>query len=248
MTLPRELQTMPQHFLVLQHLAVEHPGIFRDFMREDGITWDTVELDEGEKLPEVAGYDALLVMGGPMDVWEEDQHPWLVAEKAAIRRAVRDLGKPYFGFCLGHQLLAAALGGTVGKAAQSEVGIMDVTLTRAGSQHPLLAGVPDQFSTLQWHGAEVEMPPDGGSVLAQSPACAIQALAVGQRAFSIQFHVEIIASTVDDWYAIPAYRAGLHKALGDDGVDAFRQAAAARMPQFNTLARQLYDNWRAAWA
>lgn len=235
---------MSKRFLVLQHLAVEHPGIFRDFMHADGIAWDTVELDVGEALPDVADYDALLVMGGPMDVWEEHAYPWLVTEKAAIRRAVVDLGKPYFGFCLGHQLLAAALGGTVGKAARGEVGIMPVSLTEAGASHAFFAGVPPAFDTLQWHGAEVEMPPPGASVLAASNACAIQALAVGTRAFSIQFHVEVIASTVDDWYAIPAYRDGLHHALGDSGVDGFRAAASARMPAFNALARRLYDNWR----
>ncbi len=235
---------MTRRFLVLQHLAVEHPGIFRDFMRADGITWETVELDAGETLPDVAKYDALLVMGGPMDVWEEHEHPWLIAEKAAIRRAVVDLEKPYFGFCLGHQLLAAALGGTVGKAAQGEVGVMPVKLTEAGATHAFLAGVPSQFDALQWHGAEVEMAPPGASVLIASAACPIQALAVGTRAFSIQFHVEVIASTVDDWYDIPAYRDGLHRALGETGVDGFRAAAAAGMPAFNALARRLYDNWR----
>ena len=71
--------------LVFQHIAIEHPGIFRDFMAEDGVRWDAVELDAGEAIPALDPYDALIVMGGPMDVFEEDKHPWLVAEKRAIR-------------------------------------------------------------------------------------------------------------------------------------------------------------------
>ena len=73
------------HILVLQHERVEHPGVFRQFLREDGHTYDAVELDEGEALPSLDRYDALWVMGGPMDTWQEDTHPWLKDEKAFIR-------------------------------------------------------------------------------------------------------------------------------------------------------------------
>ena len=83
--------------LVFQHLNVEHPGVFRDFMREDGIEWQAVELDRGEPIPDLSDYDGLWVMGGPMDVWEEEQYPWLKAEKAAIREAVVDRQMPFLG-------------------------------------------------------------------------------------------------------------------------------------------------------
>ena len=98
------------HILVLQHAQVEHPGILRDFLKEDGHTWDVVELDQGEALRDIDEYDALWVMGGPMDVWQEAEHPWLKAEKKFIKQSVMDKGKPYLGLCLGHQLLAEALG------------------------------------------------------------------------------------------------------------------------------------------
>ena len=91
--------------LVFQHMEVAHPGIFREFLRADGIAWQAVRLDRGEPIPDLAAFDALWVMGGAQDVWQEAEHPWLVAEKAAIREAVsREM--PFLGICLGHQLLA----------------------------------------------------------------------------------------------------------------------------------------------
>ena len=80
--------------LVFQHLACEHPGIFRKFLEEDGVAWDAVKLDEGEKIPKLAEYDALWVMGGPMDVWDVDDNPWLIPEKRAIRQWVREVKRP----------------------------------------------------------------------------------------------------------------------------------------------------------
>ncbi len=231
-------------FLVLQHLDVEHPGIFRDFMHEEGIAFDTVELDAGESIPALDDYAAMIVMGGPMDVWEEDQHPWLVTEKALIRHSVLHDRRPFLGACLGHQLLGAALGGEVAKAARAEVGVMPVVLTAEGAAHAFFAGAPASFSCLQWHGAEVVTAPREATVLANSSLCAVQALAVGRHAFSFQFHVEVIPTTVDDWYAIPAYRDSLHATLGDDGAQQFRDDARRNMADFNRLARLLYNNWR----
>jgi GMP synthase-like glutamine amidotransferase len=179
-----------------------------------------------------------------MDTWEEDLHPWLKAEKAFIREAVRTRGLPYLGVCLGHQLLAAALAGEVGKAAVAEVGVMSVALNAAGLASPFFAGVAPHFNALQWHGAEVRRAPADATVLAHSPACAVQALAVGQRAFSFQFHVEVEPNTVNDWIAIPAYRDSLTLTLGADGADGFRRRASACMADFNALARIIYDNWR----
>ena len=99
--------------LVFQHMSLAHAGIFRDCLQADRIEWDVVALEAGEPIPALEDYDALLVMGGAQDVWQEAEHPWLTAEKRAIRAAVLEHEVPYLGICLGHQLLASALGGEV---------------------------------------------------------------------------------------------------------------------------------------
>lgn len=234
--------------LVLQHAREEHPGAFRRFLAEDGHAWVAVELDAGEPLPPLDGFDALWVMGGPMDVWEEAEHPWLAAEKAFIRAAVAERGLPFFGLCLGHQLLAEALGGAVGRAGTPEVGVMPVVLTEAGAGGVLFDGLPERFDCLQWHGAEITALPPGAELLAASPACAVQAMRWGPRAHSVQFHLEVEPDTVDNWAAIPAYAAALDRALGPGAVDRLRADCAARMDGFGATAERVYVNWLQATA
>ncbi len=169
--------------LVFQHIAIEHPGIFRDFLKQDGIRWDAVELDEGQPIPDLRAYDALWVMGGPMDVWDVEDNPWLIPEKRAIRQWVRDLKRPFLGICLGHQLLADSVGGTCGPQRPPEVGIMEISLTEEGKRDPVFARQPHTAKALQWHGVRVAQPPEDAVVLASSPACHCSALAVcGWRA------------------------------------------------------------------
>ncbi|MHA1529517.1 MAG: type 1 glutamine amidotransferase [Alphaproteobacteria bacterium] len=236
------------NILVLQHAASEHPGEFRRFLAEDGHEWAPVELDAGETPPPLDGFDALWVMGGPMDVWEEDQHPWLKGEKALIRQAVEGRGMPFLGICLGHQLLACALGGECAKAAAAEIGVLPVRLTGLGAESIFLDDVPAQFPCLQWHGAEVTRLPAGARVLATSPDCAVQAMSWGPRALSMQFHLEIEADTVANWAAIPAYRDALDDTFGPGGADRLAADCAARMAAFNTIAERVYINWLQAAA
>ena len=236
------------HILVLQHARVEHPGIFRQFLTEDGHSWDTVELDEMETLPDIAGYDALWVMGGPMDVWQEDEYPWLRDEKSFIRNAVEELGLPYLGFCLGHQLLADSLGGAVGKARSPEVGVMEVQLTEHGATGVFFDALDARFACLQWHSAEVSRLPSGAQVLATSPDCAVQAMRWGTRAYSVQFHVEVEADTVESWSGIPEYAASLEAALGQGAMRRLSADCAARAEEFAAIAERIYINWMQAAA
>ncbi|MGI9483180.1 MAG: type 1 glutamine amidotransferase [Hyphomicrobiales bacterium] len=229
--------------LVLQHARVEHPGSLRAFLEEDGHEWVPVELDEGEALPSLEGFDALWVLGGPMDVWEEDKNPWLVEEKAFIREAVEGRGLPFLGLCLGHQLLADALGGTCGKSQAPEIGVMNVQLTEEGASGVFFDGLPETFKSLQWHGAEVKQMPPGAKCLATSPDCAVQAMSWGPRAYSMQFHLEVEPDTVANWNAIETYANALKGALGEEGPELMQRACDDHMASFNKFAERTYINW-----
>jgi GMP synthase-like glutamine amidotransferase len=228
--------------LVFQHVSVEHPGVFREFWTQAGHTYDTVEIDAGDPIPDLAPYDFMVVMGGPMDVWQVDIHPWLLAEKAAIQTWVEQMQRPYFGICLGHQLLADALGGEVSLMPAPEVGLVDVELTEAGRVDPMFDGFDTTTETFQWHGAEVSALPRGAAVLASNEACRIQAMRWGRWAYGFQYHCEIIASTVGDWQCIPEYATSLDRSLGPERAALLGSDVKTRLPLFREAAERLNRN------
>ncbi|GGG62082.1 hypothetical protein GCM10011415_05390 [Salipiger pallidus] len=203
-----------------------------------GHDWTRVLLHEGTPLPPLDGFDAVWVKSGSMDVWQEEAHPWLRAEKALIREAVVDRGMPYLGICLGHQLLASALGGEV-LLGTPEVGVKTVTLH--GSS-PYMSDVPSPLPVLQWHAAEVIRPPEGAVVLASSPACSVEAMSWGDKALSVQFDLEAKKESLRHWTE-PAPRNLDAEATNGRWRDGLEEALAQQLPGIHRSARQIYDNW-----
>jgi GMP synthase-like glutamine amidotransferase len=226
--------------LVLQHIACEPPGAYEDVLLERGATIHRVELDEGEPLPERSDFDAIVAMGGPMSVNDEDEHPWLRDEKRLIGDAVRD-GVPYWGACLGVQLLAASLGARVYPGEEPEVGLLPVSLTDAGRADPVLEGLPETFTTLQWHGDTFDLP-TGAVRLAGSPAYPNQAFRYA-NAYGVQFHLEVSDEMAREWASVPAYADSLERVLGPHAADGFVAQIEAHSAGMLAHGRALFERW-----
>lgn len=182
----------------LQHADFEDLGVIAPWLAQHGHSVHGTCLYAGEALPEAAGFDALIVMGGPMNIYEHAAHPWLPAEKRLIAAAV-EAGRRVLGICLGAQLLADALGGPVRRNEHSEIGWFEVQLTPEGRQSPLLGGLPQNFKAFHWHGDTYALPP-GAQHLATSAGCAQQAFSFGERLLGLQFHLEATYANAAEWF------------------------------------------------
>ena len=232
--------------LVLQHIACEPPGAYEDVLRDHGVDIVRVELDEGEEPPELEGIDAIVAMGGPMSVNDEAGHPWLVDEKRFIAEAVR-AGTPFFGACLGVQLLASSLGARVLAGATPEVGVLPVFATEAAQSDPVFSGLSWPRPTLQWHGDTFELP-KGATLLATSPAYVNQAFRVGDRAYGVQFHLEVTDEMADDWARVPEYVASADRSLGEGGLERLLTEFRLHAEDMRADARVLFSRWVGLWA
>jgi GMP synthase-like glutamine amidotransferase len=230
--------------LLFQHHDNEGPGTLGHYLQADGGSIDTVHFTHGDTIPNLNAYDQLWIMGGPMDVWDIEDCPWLIEEKRAIRAWVNEVKKPCLGLCLGHQLLADSLNGTCGPMRPPEIGVLPVNLTATAKSDPLFEGLPGTFPCVQWHGVRVAQLPDGAELLASSDVCAIQAARFAPGVYGFQGHVEVENDTVSNWGVIPAYAAALEKVKGPGALHSFEQAAAREMPAMQSLSLQLYKNLR----
>jgi GMP synthase (glutamine-hydrolysing) len=226
--------------LVLQHIACEPPGVYEDVLRERRAVIDRVELDEGQRLPDWRAYDLIVAMGGPMSANDDAELPWLSGEKSAIRSVV-EAGTPYFGVCLGAQLLAASLGAHVYPGVAPEVGVLPVSLTEAGRSDPVFAGLPREFATLQWHGDTFDLP-KGAVLLAGSPAYPNQAFRIGS-AYGVQFHLEISTAIAAEWASVPAYASSLERTQGAGALPRLLGDFESERTAMQDCARVLFESF-----
>jgi GMP synthase-like glutamine amidotransferase len=187
----------------LQHAPEDDLGCIAPWLAARGHTVTRSGLYEGKALPPLSGFDALLVMGGAMNVDEESQHAWLVDEKVFLRSVLADSGKRVFGICLGAQLIAEQLGARVGRNRETEIGWFDVELTEAGRAFAPLSEWPLRMPFFHWHGDAFELPA-GATRLAYSAACDQQAYSFDDgRVLCLQFHPEVTSASVRVWLEHP---------------------------------------------
>ena len=234
--------------IVLQHIKIEDPGYIKDLMLKDDVNITTIELDEGEKIPNnLNKFNAMLCMGGPMDTWMEKEYPWLIDEKTAIKRFVIDLKKPYLGFCLGCQLLGEIIGGKVVKSINPEIGMLNINFSENKNSDPLFSKFPKNITSLQWHSYEVQGLEDNNAVtlLASSSETKYQIFRYQNHAYGIQFHIEVKDTTVNEWGCVPQYKSALEKQLGPGALKKFDNEAQANMKNMNNYSNILYSKFKS---
>jgi len=178
----------------LQHVPFEGPGYLEYWAKANGHRLQRVELWTGAGLPRVDDSDGFFVLGGPMNVYEDDRYSWLVPEKKLIEAAIL-AGTPVLGICLGAQLISVVLGGTVTRNAWQEIGWFPVRRTEAGQRAPAFRDFPEQFMAFHWHGDRSSIPA-GAIHLARSDACEEQAFVYEQHVVGLQFHLEATEESI----------------------------------------------------
>ena len=230
----------------LQHIAIEDPGTFKDFLLADGHELTTIQLDEGENIPSnLDEFDAMLCMGGPMDTFMEDEFNWLVGEKKAIGEYVLNLKKPFLGFCLGCQLLGEVLGGKVVQSNPPEIGVLDIDVSDQAITDPVFNFLPNKIKALQWHSYEVQGLESNPNIniIGSSPTTKYQIFGYNNHAYGIQFHLEIRKSTVDDWAAVPEYKNALEQSLGQEALPHMKKEVDEEIDNMMFQCNHLYQNF-----
>lgn len=177
-----------------QHVPFETPAHIADWAAEHHYPVAVTHVYEGAPPPAPADYDWLVIMGGPMSVFDEATLPWMTAEMGAIEGAMA-AGKTVVGVCLGAQLIAHVLGARVHASDMKEIGWFNVMLTAAGERHALTEDLPESFTPFHWHSETFDLPA-GAVHLARSEACSHQMFAHGSNVLGIQFHLEMTPDVI----------------------------------------------------
>ena len=189
---------MDKAILIVKHVEQEGPGMLGKIMDNAGWQLVTVELGRKEPLPErLDSFAAVVVLGGPMNVYEEEAYPFLKQEDVLIKQVLKE-EIPFLGICLGAQLLAKACGARVMKAIRKEVGWHSVELTKKARQDRLFKRVESPLTVFQWHEDTFDIP-EGGVLLATSALVRNQAFRMGSSAYGLQFHIEVSLDMVEQW-------------------------------------------------
>lgn len=228
--------------LVFQHVPYEPLGTLDPLLKEAGFRIRYVNFGrEPKSRPSLDGYEALIVLGGPMNSDEIESYPNLITEVDIIREAI-DRELSVLGICLGAQLLAKALGGSISRNARREIGWCDVELTSAGTSDPVLSTFAEVQQVFQWHEDGIRLPP-GAVHLAASNASNVQAFRHGEHVYGFQFHLEVNRSLIERWLTVPANQMTLRDEAGRVDPDEIRAQTVELVNDLEALSRATFSRW-----
>ncbi|OHB86731.1 MAG: hypothetical protein A3D13_01160 [Planctomycetes bacterium RIFCSPHIGHO2_02_FULL_40_12] len=226
--------------IIIKHIDIEGPGTIGDFLDGSGIPYHVIDIFNGEPLPDsLSDTSAVIVLGGPMNVYEEDKYPFLKQEDEFLKEVI-EKGLPTLGFCLGAQLIAKAKGAIVKKAPQKEIGWFQISLNKNGSSDPLFQEFPVEVDVFQWHGDTFDIP-DGAVKLAESELCPNQAFRIGNNIYGLQFHVEVTDEMIYQW--MDAYKNEVNSLKGIVDPDRIISETKAKSENYKAQAKQFCSNF-----
>ncbi len=227
-----------KNIIVLQHIDCETPGILEEILKARGFSLSVIHSNRNQPVPLKMGEAAgLVVMGGPMGVYEEEQYPFIRHEIRLIQDAIKNQ-KPVLGICLGSQLLAASLGARVYKGKKKEIGWLPVRLIGEGQKDPLWKGHSETFVPLHWHGDIFDLPQDAVP-LASSELTRHQAFRYGKNTYGFLFHLEVTEPMVREWVKKFSGELREEKMEGQQIL----KKSAEYLPWLQDSARTVFSRW-----
>ena len=227
--------------LVLRHVPHEHLGIIEEVLREKGIDFDYKDLYEDSSDVSLEDYSGLIILGGPMNVYETEKYPYLLIEEVIIKDAIlKDI--PVLGICLGAQLIAKALGAKIYPNKVKEIGWYLLEITDEGVFEPLISNFDLNEIVFQWHGDTFDIP-QGAVKLFSSPLCQNQAFRFGDKVYALQFHLEVTQPMVEEWLKEPANLQELAGLKGTIDSAWVLQETPPRLVRLHQLARFFLDEF-----
>lgn len=172
----------------IQHVPFETPAYILTWAKEKGYGITSTHVYRNSSFPETNSFDWLVIMGGPMNIYQEKEYPWLIEEKKFISKAIKE-EKTVLGICLGAQLIADVLGAKIYRNAYKEIGWFPVNMTNEGLQNNIFSHLPKSFTAFHWHGDTFDLP-SNSLRLASSEGCLNQAFLFGNKTIGLQFHLE----------------------------------------------------------
>ncbi|GAC1690907.1 MAG: type 1 glutamine amidotransferase [Ktedonobacteraceae bacterium] len=226
--------------LTIINIADDPTGYIGELLEEHGIAYDIIDASM-QPIPDPTAYDAMVVFGGPQNANEDEKYPYFLQEKAALRTAVEQ-DMPVLGICLGGQLLATVLGGTVKKHTITEIGFSEVQCTDEGRHDPLYEGLAGRQLVYQWHEDTFDIPP-GAVRLATSAKTENQAFRYGRNAYGIQYHIELTPTMLDTWLSEPSLKQEIINAIGNSEYERIMSDRPQHYAQYREHTRVIFENF-----